>query len=101
MSKNFSDKILLTFTQGPYSSQAPFSVIGEMDLGPVHGHEGIFFLCDCLAIASFLIKCTGKVHDLCVCLSSVLVCLSVCLPMSVCLSVFQNVLEKFMICLSF
>ena len=97
--KNFHDKnkttrhnkILLTFAQGPYSSRAPFSVIGEMDLGPVHGPDGKIFLCDCLAIASFLIKCTGKVHELCVCLSSVSVCLSVCLPMSVCLSLSHAV----------
>ena len=55
--KNFHDKnkttrhdmILLTFAQGPYSSRAPFSVIGEMDL---HGPEGKIFLCNCLAIAS-------------------------------------------------
>ena len=45
----FHKKVLFTFAQGPYSSRAPFSVIGEMDL---HGPEGKIFLCNCLAIAS-------------------------------------------------
>ena len=36
-------KILLTFAQGSFSCWAPFSEIRELDLGPVHGPEGIFF----------------------------------------------------------
>jgi len=82
----FSIKILLTFFLGPYSSRAPFSVIGEMDLGPVHGPEGNFFCAIALRLLPSLSNVLGKfmiyvsVFHLCrfVCLY-VFLCLSACL----------------------
>jgi len=77
--------ILLTFAQGPYSLRAPFSVIGEMDLGLGMALRGKFFC----AIASRLLPSLSNVLGKF--MNYVSVCLSVCLPMSVCLSLSHAV----------
>ena len=101
MTKNFSDKILLTFTQGPYSSRAPFSVIGEMDLGPVHGPEGNFFCAIALRLLPSLSNVLGKfmIYESVFYLWR-FVCLYVFLCLSACLSFKMYLKSSWSVCLS-